>query len=232
MTHRDIASALGTSSLFCRLDEQGRNALAARCTLHAYRHGQPVFLQGDPGDDLFLVLSGAVKLFVSSPDGEEVLIAVCRPVEAFGEIAVIDGGTRSAGAEAVEDSKLIVLSRGVLAESFRDEPAVAEALLWALVSTLRRITDRTTDLVFLDLASRLAKLLLALADAQALGQSDTGPLHVDLGLTQSDLAHMVGGSRQAINRILAGYERRGIITRDGKRLILTRSDELRRRART
>src|SRR6516164_7225157 len=106
MTHRDIANALGMSSLFCRLDEQGRNALAARCTVHAYRHGQPVFFQGDPGQDLFLVLTGAVKLFVSSADGEEVLISVCRPVEAFGEIAVIDGGTRSAGAEAIEDSQL------------------------------------------------------------------------------------------------------------------------------
>src|SRR5947209_2757999 len=155
MTRSDIASALGRSQLFCRLGEQAREALAERSMVHGYRHGQPVFFQGDPGRDLFLVLTGAVKLFVGSAAGDEVLIGVCRPVEAFGEVAVIDGGTRSAGAEAIEDSQLLLLSRDLLVEAFREEPAVAEALLWGLVSTLRRLTDRAADLVFLDLASRL-----------------------------------------------------------------------------
>src|SRR5947209_9112752 len=156
MTQSDIATALGRSQLFCRLGEQAREALAERSIVHDYRHGQPVFFQGDPGQDLFLVLTGAVKLFVSSADGDEVLIDVCRPGEVFGEVAVLDGGTRSLGAEAIEDSQLLLLSREVLVASFREQPAVAEALLWALVSTVRRLTDRTADLVFLDLASRLA----------------------------------------------------------------------------
>lgn len=232
MTSDDVAIALKRSSLFGRLEPRELNALAARSVLHAYRHGQPVFFEGDAGHDLFVVMTGAIKLFVSSAHGDEVLIGVRRPGEAFGEIAVIDGGVRSATAEAVEDSYLVLFSREVIVQAIREQPSVAEALLWMLGDTLRRLTDRTADLVFLDLPGRLAKLLITLADAQTSGAATTGPIALELGLTQSDLANLVGGSRPAINRILADYERRHIIARQGRSLTLLCPDELRRPANT
>jgi CRP-like cAMP-binding protein len=230
MTSDDIAIALKRSSLFGRLNEDELYSLAARSVLHAYRHGQPVFFEGDAGHELFLVMTGMVKLFVSSAHGDEVLIGVRRPGDAFGEIAVIDGGVRSATAEAIEDSYLVLLSREVIVQVVREQPSVAEALLWMLGDTLRRLTDRTADLVFLDLPGRLAKLLLTLAEAQAHGAACTEPISLNLRLTQSDLANLVGGSRPAVNRILADYERRRIIVRRGRALVLLRPDALRRPA--
>lgn len=223
-----VVVALGRSSLFRHLDGQALEALAERAVLRRFRPGQPVFFQGDPGDAVFVLASGAVKLSFSSAQGDEVLLGVVRAPGTFGEVAAVDQGPRTASAEAVEDTQLVAVPCAALSEVMQTRPAVADAVARELAATLRRVTTRMADLVFLDLPGRLAKLLLTLAEAD--GGSVLPGATIQLDLTQADLAHMIGASRQAVNGVLAGFERRGLIRRDAHVLIVLEPDALRRRA--
>jgi CRP-like cAMP-binding protein len=116
----------------------------------------------------------------------------------------------------------------VLLEVLADRPALAEALLRSLGESLRRLTEQAADLVFLDLNGRVAKLVVGLAEQQAV--DDTGEIVLDLHMTQSDVAGMVGGSRQSVNQILKAFERRGYLDLDGRHIRVRELDLLRKRA--
>jgi CRP-like cAMP-binding protein len=225
---QDIAAALGSSGLFDGVAEQTITTLAGRCSLRRYRRGQPVFFEGDPGDALFVVAAGAVKLYLMSPDGDEVLIDVVRPHRILGELSALDQQPRSTSAEVMEAATLVVIPAADLVAAMRADAALAEQLVRLLAATLRRVTTRMSDLVFLDLPARLAKLLVMLAETQ--GVDGGASVTVTLALTQSDLAHMIGATRQALNTALGGFERRGLLTRNGTSLCIHDLEQLRRRA--
>ena len=156
------------------------------------------------------------------------VLTTLHPPEVFGELALIDGGPRSASAEALEPSVVLVLTRPTLLELLAQHPTLTDSLLRSLGAVLRRLTEQTSDLVFLDLHGRVAKLLLNLALEQRAEANELSVL--DLHMTQSDLAGMVGGSRQSVNQILQYFQGRGYIKLDGRRVELLRPDLLRRRA--
>jgi CRP-like cAMP-binding protein len=168
---------------------------------------------------------GLVKLELSSLAGEEMVLTTVKPPQTFGELALLDGGPRSANAEAVQDSRLICIPRRDILALISRQPQLADSLFRSLGGMLRRLTDQAADQVFLDLPGRVAKLLLALA-----GDSATGGAEIDVPLTQTDLAQMVGGSRQRVNRILASFEARGLLEVHGRRMVIKRPDQLRERA--
>jgi CRP/FNR family cyclic AMP-dependent transcriptional regulator len=219
---------LRRTRLFAGLDEPTLRALAERSVERSYpRHGR-LFFQGDPGDGLFVVASGLVKVVVTSEDGEEMVLVTLGPGEALGELAVVDGGPRSAAAEALEPTSALLITRPVLLELAARDPALTEALLQTLGSLLRRLTEQASDLVFLDLPGRMAKLLAGLAAER--GSVTSEGIELDAHLTQTDLAGMVGASRQSVNQILQGFARRGYLQVRGRRIIVNRLDLLRRRA--
>lgn len=156
------------------------------------------------------------------------LLVTLGPPEIFGELALLDGGLRSASAEALEDTSLLVVTRPTFLEVLRSSPSLTEALLRTLGGLVRRLTEQTADLVFLDLYGRVAKLLVTFA--QAHGETQGDEIVLDLQLTQTDIASMVGGSRQSVNQILRAFERRGYLEMHGRRIVLKRPDQLRRRA--
>jgi CRP/FNR family transcriptional regulator, cyclic AMP receptor protein len=219
---------LRRTRLFAGLSEPTLRALAERTVERSIpRHGR-LFYQGDPGTGLFVVASGLVKVVVTSEDGEEMVLVTLGPGEALGELAVVDGGPRSAAAEALEPTVVLVITRPVLLELAARDGALTEALLRALGGLLRRLTEQASDLVFLDLPGRVAKLLSGLAAER--GSQTSDGIELDAHLTQTDLAGMVGASRQSVNQILQGFARRGYLEVRGRRIVVHRLDRLRRRA--
>jgi CRP/FNR family cyclic AMP-dependent transcriptional regulator len=154
----EAASLLGNTPLFAALDDAALTSLGARAIERAYAKGQFIFNQGDRGDSLFVLVEGLVKVAVSSEDGEEMVLVTLQPPDTFGELAVVDGGPRSASAQAVEAARSLVITRGMLLDLLDQQARVTEALLRSLGSLLRRLTEQAGDLVFLDLHGRVAKL--------------------------------------------------------------------------
>jgi len=222
------AALLGTTGLFHDLDGEAQLGLAQRSIRRHYRRGQLIVSQGDPGDSLFVIASGLVKVTVSSPDGEEMVLITLGPGETFGELALVDGGPRSASVEAIEPTEVLVLSRKAFFELIGERPGIVEGLLRTLGALIRRLTDQAADFVFLDLHGRVAKLLLTLlAERGVPGSDDTS---IDLPFTQTEIANMVGGSRQSVNQILRSFEEAGHIEITGHKVRLLRLDALKRRA--
>jgi CRP/FNR family transcriptional regulator, cyclic AMP receptor protein len=220
-------SYLRKTRLFGDLDPDALARLADRAIERTYKKGQLIFYQGDPAEALFVVIEGQVKVVVVNEEGDEMLLVTLQPVDVFGEVALIDGEPRSASAETLEPTRVLVLTRGTFLEELRQSPAMTEPLLRSLGAVLRRLTEQAADLVFLDLHGRVAKLLVGLAEKNEAGEGD---IELDMNLTQSDLASMVGGSRQSVNQILRSFERRGYLEMHGRKLLIKAPDLLRKRA--
>lgn len=175
---------------------------------------------------MFLLVEGAVKIFVTSRQGEEMVLVTLGPGETFGELAAIGGGVRSASAETLERSLILTLNRPALMNLLQQWPEIMQGVLESLSDVVRRLTGRTADFVFLDLYGRVAKLLLSLAGEV----KDEKNLVVELHMTQSDLARMVGVARQSFNNALHELAKRGYIELQGKRIVILDVERLRARA--
>jgi CRP/FNR family transcriptional regulator, cyclic AMP receptor protein len=222
-----VHEALRAATVFADTSPAMVSQLGEQCRLRGYGRGDYVFREGDIGDSLFIVVEGQVKLQVSSQDGDIAVITTATAPDCFGELAFLDGGPRSTSARALTDLMLVEIPRPSLLALVREEPKVLDTLLHILGGRLRRLTEQIADATFLDVGGRLAKLLLTLANAQSGAPTAAS---ADLALTQTDLANMVGGTRQTVNRILSDLDQRGVIHLDGKVLIIRRPDVLRRRA--
>jgi CRP/FNR family transcriptional regulator, cyclic AMP receptor protein len=206
---RTAASLLGRVEPFQALDERARLTVVEHASRRTVDKGQMVFWQDDPGEAMFVLLEGTVKLIVCSRDGELIELHRHAAPAIFGELALLDGGPRSASAEAVERSTRLVVTRAELLRLLRAEDQVAEALLRTLGTIVRRTTRQVSDLVFLDLQGRIARQLLALA-------TDGDGMARTRRVTQAELASMVSGARQTVNQALRSLESRGYIQADGR----------------
>lgn len=224
----EAATLLGETELFEPLQRTALVRLAEMATQRSYRKGEFVFSQGDLGDSLFVLLEGVVKVLVVSEQGEQMVLVTLSPPATFGELALVDGRPRSASVEVLEHAEVLVLSQAGFADLIREHPGVTQGLLLSLGSLLRRLTDQTSDFVFLDLHGRVAKMLVGFAEAH--GETSENGIVLDLHVTQSDLARMVGGSRQRVNQILGRFEHRGFLEVHGRQIVIKELDLLRRRA--
>jgi CRP/FNR family transcriptional regulator, cyclic AMP receptor protein len=215
------ASLLGRVEPFQGLDDRARLAMVEHGTRRVVDKGQMVFWQDDPGEAMFVLLEGSVKLLVCSRDGELIELHRHSAPAVFGELALLDGGPRSASAEAVERSLLLVLTRPEVLRLLRSDDQLAEALLRILGAMVRRTTRQISDLAFLSLQGRVAAKLLDLTEP---GQARTRRI------TQVELATMVGGARQTVNQALRSLETRGFIRPDGRTFEILDRDQLRRLA--
>jgi CRP/FNR family cyclic AMP-dependent transcriptional regulator len=220
--------ALSRCPLFEQADARMLEPLASRLRRRRFRRNEVIFHQGDPGDSMHIVASGAIKIVLPSAEGEEAIIATLQPGDFFGELALLDGGPRSASATAVEPSETLVLPRAVLMELLGTVEDLGERLLVGLARELRRLTGQVQELHFLDLAGRLAARLSALA-LQA-DPAAEGEVRLPWPYTQSDLASMIGGTRQSVNRLLRELEADGLIVISTDELIISDVAELGRRA--
>jgi CRP/FNR family transcriptional regulator, cyclic AMP receptor protein len=207
LQHR--AAVLARTELFQGIDGATLRRIAEHVAERVVERGQCVFVQDEPGDRMYVLAEGAVKLYVSSRDGDIVELVRHRPPAVFGEVALLDGGPRSASAEATERSTLLVITRAELVALLRSEDRVADGLLRILGTIVRRTTRQVGDLAFLDLQGRVARQLLVLATDGAAGGRTRR-------VTQAELASMVSGARQTVNQALRSLEARGYIRADGR----------------
>ena len=199
----DVPEILRGTTLLRAVPPEDLKVVAAASRLRTFRRGQVVFTTGDPGDTVIVVVSGRVKVVVRSADGGELTLSIIGPGSLFGEVSVADGGPRSADAETLEESQLLFVPRDAVQDICARVPAVAQAVTVSIAALLRRLTEAASDLVFLDLPRRVAKVLLS-------QPRDDGGI-VRLRLSQEQLAHQAGGTRQSVNAALRGFERRGWI---------------------
>jgi CRP/FNR family transcriptional regulator, cyclic AMP receptor protein len=216
----DVKSILRRTDLLRSAPDEVLDAVATASRLRVFRRGQVVFTRGDPSDTLFVVISGRVKVVVRSADGGELTLTIIQPGGVFGELGIADGGPRSADADALDECQLLLVPLETVQGICAREPPVVQALLNSTTATLRRLTEAVSDLVFLDLPRRVAKVLLSLP------RGDDGVIRP--ALSQEELAHQAGGTRQSINATLRGFERRGWIEVHDRAVTIRQVPALRR----
>lgn len=204
MAEPRLAEHLRRYPLFAKLPEPEFLQLAERARTRLFKRGETLFRKDDPGTHLYVVLDGAVKIALPGEFGQEALVAIMRTGDFFGELALFDGSPRSASATALEDTRAALLARDDFLTFLETHPGAVRVVLDALAKTIRRLSDRVEDLIFLDVPSRVAKYLLDLAQAD-------GDRTLELTLTQDELAAFIGASRVSVNRVLGDLERREII---------------------
>jgi CRP/FNR family transcriptional regulator, cyclic AMP receptor protein len=197
----DVTGILRGTALLGTASAEDLSAVAAGSRLRDFRPGEVVFTRGDPGDAVIVVVSGQVKVVIRSADGGELTLTVIKPGGLFGELSVADSGSRSADAETLEECQLLFIPLERVQDLCARVPSVAQALTNSIAATFRRLADEAGDLVFLDLPRRVAKVLLS----QSRGTDGL----IRLRMSQDELAHQVGGTRQSVNAALRGFERRG-----------------------
>ena len=215
--------------IFLALDHEGAAALRASLTERAVAKGEIIFQEGEPGDRLYVILEGKVKLGRSSNDGRESLLAILGPGEMFGELSLFDPGPRTSTAAALTDAVILALSNEQLRPWLAGRPEVAAALLQALARRLRRTNEAMADLVFSDVPGRVAKALMDLGEK--FGEITSEGLMVTHDMTQEELAQLVGASRETVNKALADFAQRGWIRLESRQVMILDVERLGRRAR-
>jgi CRP/FNR family cyclic AMP-dependent transcriptional regulator len=207
-TLKEARRLLGNCILFSGLSAEEREAIVARARIRTFSAGEIVFNIGSPGDYMMAVLSGTIRISVPSPDGKELLLTIIQPGEVFGELAVLDGKERSADAVAESACTLAMLSRHDLMSFFERNPSAWPKLVEVLCQRLRRTDQIFAEVALLQLPVRLAKTMLRLLDPQTSSATEKG---AKIRFSQRELANMVGGTRESVNRCLRSWQRRGIV---------------------
>lgn len=203
---RETAKAvLRRNFLFRGLPEDLIERVAALAFRRSFGKDEVIFSQGDDGDALYGVVSGRVRISAAGPEGREVFLNIMEPGDAFGEIAVIDGLPRTAGAVALDPATLIVIKRADFLHVLRHEPALAMHLLELFCQRLRWTSDLVEESAFLVGPARLARRLLVLAALHGRPVDD----HMELSLSQAELARFLGISRQFVNQHLQTWRANG-----------------------
>jgi CRP/FNR family cyclic AMP-dependent transcriptional regulator len=212
--------ALRACGLFRQGNDATIDALADALRIRRFRKGETVFHQGDPGDALFILATGSVKVVLPSDEGAEpAIVAILGPGEFFGELAILDGAPHSATIVAIEPTETLVLHRDAFLGLIDSQAELRRALLASLAGEIRRLTGHVEDLHFLDLPARLASRIVRLAATQAPAQD--GEVRIPWPYTQSELAGMIGGSRQSVNRLLAELADDGLVRIEREVLVVS-----------
>jgi CRP/FNR family cyclic AMP-dependent transcriptional regulator len=225
----DAEVVLRRAPLFNGLDDESARTLRRQTSEVKVSRGEHLFLEGQDGDRLYVVLDGKIKLTRAAPDGRENLLSVLGPGEMFGELSLFDPRPRTSTASAVTDATVAALAHDALRPWLLERPEVSMHMLQALARRLRRTNDVMADLVFTDVPGRVAKNLLDLADR--FGEQERDGLHVHHDLTQEELAQLVGASRETVNKALADFAARGWLQISARSVLILDTERLRKRAR-
>lgn len=221
------AQFLAGIPLFSTLDVESLRDLASVTRRHSFHQGEIIFHRDDPGAILFVIKSGRVRIYIASPEGQEVALAVFGPGEAFGELALLDGQPRSASAVAIEAVETYCIQRGDFINVATKRPRIALQMLATLAQRLRQTDAMVEDLLFLDVHGRVAKKLLELAETNGVRNADG--ILIDMKLTQTELAQMVGASRESVNKVMSYLLDKQFVSVQKRRITVMRLADLRKR---
>ena len=214
--------------LFADLADEEVRELMNVARRRVYRAGEVIFHREDPGQVLYLIKEGKVKICLISPDGQEMTLTVLGKGEYFGEFALLDGLPRSTDAIASERVECYTLQRSDFHNSIMKNPKIAIQAMEVLSKRLRNTNQMVEDLIFLDVYGRVAKKLLELADAHG-AKAEDGGIRIEMRLTQQELASMVGASRESVNKVMGYFTEKNFISTDKHRITLHRIADLKRR---
>jgi CRP/FNR family cyclic AMP-dependent transcriptional regulator len=214
----DKRAILQQHPLFGALGSSLIDQLSSHATSKRIKRGTTIFSKGDYGSCLYAVCSGQVKITVPSGEGKDAVFNLIGPGQIFGEIALLDGGQRTADAVAARDSELLIIDRRDFIPLVQREPEVAIKLIEILCARLRNTSEQVEDVIFLDLPARLAKTLLRLAGTDARNHK--------VLITQSELGQIIGVSREATNRQLRDWEKHRWVKLESGSVVLLQPDAL------
>ena len=214
-------------SLFSSLSDEDLRELMAVTRRRTFRAGEVIFHRDDPGQILYIIKDGKVKICLISPDGQEISLVVFGKGEYFGEFSLFDGLPRSADAITLERTECYTLQRSDFDNVILKNPKIALKLLEALTRRLRSTDQMVEDLIFLDVYGRVAKKLLELAETHGTLTEDGN--RIDVRLTQQELASMVGASRESVNKVMGYFTDKKILSTDKHRITIHRPNDLKRR---
>ena len=212
-----VADLLARSALFCTLGPAHRSSIAEEMRDVVLQPGETLFARGDPGNETYLVTEGRIRLSVLSSDGRELSFAHAVSGDIFGEIAALDGAPRSADATAITRVRLKTLSRSALHRLLTTNTATALAIIKLLCGRLRDVSEHFEAIALHPIEVRLARLLLDTLEERETAK--TGKLSsLTLGISQNELALLIGSTRQRANVALMVLEKAGAIRRSGDAL--------------
>ena len=214
MDQKSIVELLARTALFGSLDQQDRTDIAGRMRRVQFDPDQMIFSRGDPGRDIYMVIEGRIRLSVLSSDGRELSFDHAGPGNVFGEIATLDGGERTAGATAISRVQAMALPQKALMEIIANNPKVATATIRFLCQRLRDTDQRLEAIALHRIEVRLARLMLSALKLQSAAVKD-GKAKLDLGMSQGELALLIGASRPKVNIALTLLEDMGAIAKAG-----------------
>jgi CRP/FNR family cyclic AMP-dependent transcriptional regulator len=217
------ATFLSTVPLFKSLSADDVAHFSQLAREKSYPRGSVILFEDDPGDSLFVVREGRVKVVLVAEDGREVILGILGVGEHFGELALIDDQPRSAHVVAMEDSTLLVLRREDFRRRVEQSPAVAWAMLIELSRRLRRADEKIGSLVLLDVPGRIARVILDAAE-------EAGSEEIVKPLTHQTIAHVIGASRETVSRAMREFVEAGWITTERRRIKIADRSALERRS--
>jgi CRP/FNR family transcriptional regulator, cyclic AMP receptor protein len=213
---RDLARLLAVNPFFASLGPDALAAIAGLCVTRSLEAGRTLFLKGDPGDALYAIRRGQVRIATAAEDGQRRTLAILGPGDVFGEVALLDGRPRTATAVASEPTELFAVLRRDLLALVERTPGVAVQLIELLCARIRWMSERAEEASFLPLERRLVRRLLGLCE-------DYG---AEIAVSQEDLAVFVGATRESVNRQLQVWKRAGLIALGRGRITVLDADGL------
>ena len=216
--------ALGRSAMFRVLQPAERDAVLAQAGVRRAARGSVLLRRGDAGGVAFVIIAGRVRIGLTAEDGREVTLGMLGPGEVLGEMSMLDGGEVSADATAIEDCTLLAIERTRFLRLLRENGDLCLRMMAVLCGRLRQSNAALEEMALLDLPGRLARVLLRLA--REWGNRTPQGTRIEVRLSQKDLAVLVGGSREKVNRQLRAWEETGAIAKDLGRLVIVQPEAL------
>jgi CRP/FNR family transcriptional regulator, cyclic AMP receptor protein len=214
---------LERTRLFRGLPTATIQEISALSTRRSFRNSAIVFSQGHPGDALYGVVTGKIRISASSPSGREMFLNIMEPGDTFGEIALLDGRHRTATASTMAPSELIIITRDHFLELLKREPKLVSHVVQLLCDRIRWTSGLAEESALLSVPERLARRLLSLAQLHG----HETPKGVELGISQEEVARFLGLSRQAVNQYLQKWKIQGWITLGRGKIVIVDERALR-----
>ncbi len=183
-----------------------------------YKGGSIILREGEPGTAMFIIIAGKVKVVRTDDGGSEVILAIFGEGDFFGEMAILDGHTRSATVVAIDDTELFIINQDDVFQLLHEYPAIAISLLKEFAVRLRQANTQIKGLSLKDAAGRVAGVILRLADE--FGFFTKGEVEITELPVQQDMASMAGTSRETVSRILQMFAEQGYVTLRGRKIVI------------
>ena len=218
-------SVLRKHPIFADLESEAFDQLCRYAKHTTLKRGAALFAKGDPGLSLYAVISGSVKMSISSADGRSAILNIIGPGEIFGEIALLDGGVRSSDAIANTNCELFVIDRREFIPFVRSQPALAMKFIELLCGRLRWTSDQVEQIILQNLPGRLASALIRLSEKHKLE-----PGGRTIAITQQEISEMVGMTRESINKQLRAWAARSWVRLEHGAIVVLKDEQIRQLA--